>query len=423
MKKYYNVVVAGAGLAGVAAAVAAAGRGKRVLLIEQYGFAGGSAVSALVNPFMRYKTRDKAVNNAGLFGEILRRLSDMGGFHQNGETFNECVLEILLDRMLDENGVDVLFHTRLVSALRDGGRIVSVDAVGMSGQCMTFTASVFVDATGDAELTHLAGAPYAVGREEDGLCQPMTTNFRLGNVDFEALGRAAKENGFQGWGAYRNHLFAQAQQRGELSNPRENILSFPTMLDGAEHFNSTRVIGRSSLDSESYSAAETEGRRQVWELYTFLKSSVPGYQNAVLLALPAQIGVRESRRLIGEYTLTKDDVLSCVHFEDSIARGCYAIDIHNPSGTGTVRLPQPEDDYYTIPLRCLWTREVDNLVVAGRPISSDHTAHSAIRVLPICTCVGEAAGTLAAYVVETGRCAGVKHTDVQSALASHGACY
>ncbi len=421
MKHEYDVIVAGGGLAGVTAACAASREGANVLLTEKYGYLGGSAVSALVNPFMRYHTETKPVNNGGLFEEVLHRLASMGGL-PTSSMFNDNILMIALDQMLADYGVRSLFHAQVYDVKKTVTRIDALHALGMSGERLTFSAGAFVDATGDAELSHFSGIDSAVGREEDGLCQPMTTCFRIGGVDFDALEEAAKAHGYRWGGLYRNALYQQAQKEGGIANPREDVLSFRYVMPGVEHMNSTRVVGRSSLNSESYSEGEIEGRRQVFELFSFLKNEVPGYQNAVLLHVATQLGVRESRRILGEYTLTQQDLLSCAHFEDSIARGCYEVDIHNPAGGGTVHMNLPKDSYYTIPMRCLWSRKAENVVVAGRPISSDHVAHSAIRVLPICASIGEGAGILARLAANAS-CNKVDARDVRALLSKHNGLY
>jgi hypothetical protein len=162
------------------------------------------------------------------------------------------------------------------------------------------------------------------------------------------------------------------------------------------HFNTTRVTGLSATKADDLTAAELEARQQAHELARFLASDVPGFERAYLQQSAAQIGVRESRRIVGQYVLTGEDVLSARKFPDGVARGSYPIDIHNPAGAGTVLRSLPPGEWYEIPYRCLLPRGVDNLLVAGRPISSTHEAHSSLRVMPIAIAIGQAAGTAAA---------------------------
>ncbi|MDD4796313.1 MAG: FAD-dependent oxidoreductase [Eubacteriales bacterium] len=384
----YDVVVVGGGLAGVAAAIAAAREGLSALIVEKYGFLGGMAVSGLVNPFMPYwqfdeqrrKLHDKPVN-AGLFKLITDRLAQMGAFDTVGKmTFHEEYLKLVLDRLCREYGVKVLFHSQMTGVGRDGNRIERI-AVSNKAGTRDYKAKVFVDASGDADLTAFAGFETKLGRDEDGLCQPMTLCFRVANVN------CAK------WDRKKAIALYQAMQKqGLIQNKREDILTFPTMIDNVVHFNSTRINGKNPVDPEDLTEAEMEAREQVHELFTFMKQHVPGFEHSALLISAAQTGVRESRRIVGESTVTEKDLLGCRKFPDSIARGTYDIDIHNPSGSGTVIMHIPANDYYTIPLSAALPLGSDNLVVAGRPLSSTHEAHSAFRVMPITTCIGEGAG-------------------------------
>lgn len=175
---------------------------------------------------------------------------------------------------------------------------------------------------------------------------------------------------------------------------------FYTTRRGEIHFNTTRVVKRDGTSAEDLTAAELEARQQVQEMVKFLTDKVPGFADAYLSATGTQIGVRETRRIVGEYVMTGEDVLEARKFRDGIARGCYDIDIHNPAGTGTVIKSLPSGESYDIPYRCLCPRGFENLLVAGRPISATHEAHSSVRIMPIATAVGEAAGVAAAMGVD-----------------------
>ena len=394
MKKY-DVVVAGGGLSGVAAAVSAAKQGAKVLIVEQYGFLGGMACSALVNPFMSYRIntarweekKSAAMVNSGIFEDILKGLKQKNGLHKDERIFNEEILKIVLDDLVTENGIDVLFHSFLYQAEQKDGTITSVSVVNKQG-IQKLTADYFIDATGDADLSAMCGCECRVGREEDGLCSPMTLCFNIINVDYDKVDPKEIQQKYK-----------EAQKNGKIKNPREDVLRFRHMADGVMHLNSTRVLGITPMDAEGFSKAEMEGRKQMYELFCFLKENCKGFENIELLMSGAQIGVRESRRIVGEYTLTADDVLQAAKFDDSIARGNYPIDIHNPSGTGTYMKDVPFGDYYTIPYRCLQPVGMKNLLTAGRPISSTHEAHASHRVMNICACVGHGAGAAAGLAV------------------------
>lgn len=400
LTKKYDLVVAGGGLAGVSAAVSAAREGVSVLLVERYGFLGGMATAGLVNPLMpycvwkaswEYDWTEKV--NQGIFREILANLAELDGLHENNQTFNEELLKLSLDRLMKKHKVDVLLHTFISAAKRDKEKLNSVIISNKSGQ-QEIKADYFVDATGDADLSALANCEYKIGREEDGLCQPMTLCFRIADVDINKFDPESRE--------LVNEKYQEYKDKGIIKNPREDVLTFQHVVENVVHFNSTRIVGKSAVDVEDLTAAEIEAREQVYELYQFMKNNIPGFGNSKLLMSAPQIGVRESRRIVGEYVITQEDLLNTTKFKDSIARGTYPVDIHNPSGTGTVLKDIPYGDYYTIPYRALIPLGVDNLIVAGRPISSTHEAHSAYRIMPICASIGEGAGSAASIASKKG---------------------
>ena len=252
------------------------------------------------------------------------------------------------------------------------------------------SADIFIDSTGDGDIGAWSGAEIEIGRNNDNACQPMTICFRMANVDIERMPD----------GKEVNRLFDKAKERGEISNPRENVLKFFTIHPDVIHFNSTRVIGKTALDGWSLTEAEIEGRRQVDELVKFMKKYITGFENAYLMKIGTQIGIRESRRIMGRYVLTAENVIKGQKFHDGVACGSYAIDIHNPSGTGTKMIYLDEGIYYHIPFRCLIPNDVDNLIVASRCISSTHEAHSSLRVMPTIWGIGQAGGTAAALCVK-----------------------
>ena len=423
MNTKYDVIVAGGGLAGVGAAVAAVREGASVLLVEQYGYLGGMATAGLVNPFMsyvvfkarwQYNWQDKV--NQGVFREILEGLVELDGLHSNNQTFNEEILKLVLDRMMKKYGVKVLFHSFISGVQREESKVKSVTVTNKSG-VTEYTASCFVDATGDADLSALSDCEFRIGRDQDGLCQPMTLCFRLANVDKTRFDRERDR-------AAINEKYKAFREKGLIKNPRENVLIFEHMVEDAIHFNSTRITLRSAVNAEDLTEAEMEGREQVYELYQFMKENIPGFENSQIIMTANQIGVRESRRIVGEYTITQEDLLSATKFEDSIARGSYPVDIHDPMGGGTVLQDIPYGDYYTIPYRALLPKGVDNLIVAGRPISSTHEAHSAYRIMPICCCIGEGAGTAAAISLKKALAfREVESKEIHAILDKYGALY
>ena len=386
----YDVIVAGGGFSGASAAISAAREGARVLLIEKSNCLGGAAGNCQIFPFMPYWTQDTASGgklylSRGIFREIVEKMRALGAMRGDAEFLDEY-LKLVLNRMALEAGVKLLFRSCLTSVELQGDRIQGVTVSNVSGQ-QTFHAACFVDATGDGQLACLAGVPYQLGRSRDSLCQPMTLCFRVANVDTEAFQKDRKRTA---------ELYRQFRQEGKIKNCREDILAFPTMIEGVWHFNSTRICGKDPTDAWSLTEAEIEAREQVFELFDFLKEEVPAFAHAQLLSTASEIGVRESRKIEGEYLLTQEDLLACTRFEDAICTCNYDIDIHNPEGTGTSHYLFPAGAYYTIPYRCMLPRNRVNLLVTGRCISATHEAQASLRIMPTCACLGEAAGVAAA---------------------------
>lgn len=389
--KNYDIIVAGGGFAGVGAAVAAARLDKKVLLIDRNGSLGGAASDSLVMPFMPYGTKIKKDEKAvyfylvkGIFEEITNRLIEQkAGDRQN---FNTSRLEAILDEFVTENNVDVLFHADIVGVNKNGRRLNSVSVATVSG-VLEIGASYFIDATGDANLAYLSGCGYNLGRENDNLCQPMTLCFRVSGLNFEEM---------------RNHnaevqaLYASEKKKGNIENPREDILFFRTDDPNVVHFNTTRIVKHDPTDPFMLTAAEMTARKQMIELVDFLKANFKFAENAVIVSSASRIGVRESRMVIGEHILTGKELVDLTKFPDAVAAGNYDIDIHNPEGSGTSHYFFPAGEYYTIPLSSLIAKDADNLFIAGRCISCDHEAQASIRIMPICCATGHAAGVAAA---------------------------
>ena len=412
MKKY-EIAIIGGGFAGTAAAIAAARTGANVILIDKSNCLGGAATNCLVNPFMPYRTEidgKKVALSAGIFEEIHKKLEERGAMMR--ETFSEEELKFVLMEMAEEANIDLLFHACIFAADTENG---AVTAVSLATKCgvVKVEADYFIDATGDAQLAFLAGCPTVLGREGDSLCQPMTLCFRIGNVDVDAF-LASRDRLRE---AHKESLAA-----GELINPRENILLFRTPVPNVLHFNTTRVIKLDPTSPTDVTKAEIIARKQVREIYEFMKKHADGLENSFLMMTASEIGVRESRMIVGDHVLTESDCLNLTKFEDAIAACNYDIDIHNPEGTGTYIYRFPKGEYYTVPYRALIPKGVENMLVAGRCISSDHAAQASYRIMPTVCCIGEAAGIAAALAVK--KKSGVRSVDVselQDLLKKNGA--
>lgn len=440
-----DVLVVGGGPAGLGAAVGAAQAGARVILAERYGFLGGNATAALVMPLMSFHTQGPVIQRrlrtsllpqdhgegkpviAGVLAQFLDKLIHAGGAVRpslgtgyvvpfDPEAFKLTALELL-----DEAGVEFLFHAWASDVIADGGaRAVAFQT--KSGP-IVIEADTVVDCTGDGDVAALAGAPFEVGREKDGLVQPMTLMFRMARFErlaFEAYVREHPEDWRDVYGLW--DLIRKASERGELDLPRKDILFFATPHEGEISVNSTRVKRVLGIDVWDLSLAEWESRRQMRQIVAFFRKYVPGFERAYAIQSGVQIGVRETRRILGDYQITVDDVLTARKFPDAIARSTYPVDIHDPEGGGTILKRIPAGEAYDIPLRALLPKRTDFLLTAGRCISGTHAAHSSYRVMPTAMATGHAAGVCAALAARR-RCPPreVPPEDVQQELMAQGA--
>lgn len=412
MKKY-DLAVIGGGFAGVSAALAAARRGADVLIVEKSNCLGGAAANALVNPFMGTRTvlnGEKFDLSQGIFREIRELMEKRGAM--KGDLFLEEELKYILNELLIEAGVEFLFHAYIHRVDMEGERVKAVSVAVRSGE-MLIEADYFIDATGDAQTAYLAGCPTVLGREPDRLCQPMTLCFRVGNVDVDKFYESRPR---------LKEAHKKALEAGEFINPREDILVFKTPIPNVLHFNTTRVVKRNPTDPFDVTEAEILARRQVFEIYGFMKKHADGLENSFLMMTAMETGVRESRMIVGDYVLTEADCKACTRFDDAIAACNYDIDIHNPEGTGTSHYFFGSGEYYTIPYRSLIPKNASNMLVAGRCISSDHGAQASYRIMPTVCCIGEAAGAAIAFAVrDKVTVRGIDVSELQSSLAEGGA--
>jgi len=337
--------------------------------------------------------------------------------------FDKEILKIVLLDLLVDKGVDILLHSTAIGVKFRDERIETLLIQGKEGS-FDVKASVFVDCTGDAEIAAAAGVPTRIGRDHDGIVQPMTVMFEFANVDLQELYTFLQCNTddlewfsniippTEDLPPHANDRFFVAQGFSRLLKEkcknsdllgRSTILMFTLLRKGTVSFNSTRVTGLSPLSSSSLTKAELLARKQVRILAEFISKYIPGFENAYLSWTSVGIGVRESRRIVGKYILTKNDIMHGRKFEDSIAKGFFPIDIHDPLGKGGysnggtwMPIPGP----YDIPYRSLLPTGCINLLVAGRCISVTHEALGSTRVSPCCMALGQAAGVAAALAAQ-----------------------
>lgn len=403
-----DVIVFGAGPGGLGAAVTAARNGARTVVVERNSMPGGMAVQGEVHPFMPNHVNGKTLDRP-VYTEWAARLQayapdgepdpEAGAWRSRMIGIPEAALAA--EDLLLEAGVKPVYHHHLLDAEVRDGQIQRAILFSKSG-LTAVKAGICIDCTGDADLAARAGCPVAFGNE-DGFCQPMTLCFKLEGVDGEKLDGYAAAEGLSGGREVLNRCYDEARRNGEVECPRENILMFSWFKPDVLHFNTTRVVKHSAIDGLELSDAEVAGRRQVRQLLAMLRARVPGFEKARLRSMAAHIGVRESRRILGRAFLGLGDFdferSVFPSFPDAIARVSYDIDIHNPTGSGTLIRRFPAGAWYEIPYGCIVPQGIDNLLVGGRPISVDHAVHSSMRVMPSACSVGQAAGMAAAMCV------------------------
>lgn len=393
-----DVLVVGSGSAGATAAITAAREGASVALVERYGFMGGTSTMVLDTFYGFYTPGDPPRKVVGGIPDLvvdalmerkvaLIRPNTYGA--GNGVTYDPEVLKIVWEQLAHEAGVKLLYHTLVVDVIKEADKITGVLAINKR-EALKIEADVIIDASGDADVAAHAGVPFESA--EDGPVQSLTTTFRMLNVDTD-VARAVKKDKLHA-------LMAEATASGKYDLPRKEGSVHITPFEGVMATNMTRVAEIDPTDPVQLTSAEIEGRRQAEVYAAFLKDFVPGYEKSVLADLSTQIGVRESRRIFGEYRLTKKDVLAARSFEDAIAQCGAPIEDHH-SGGDTIWEYLPEGETYGIPYRCLKPQRVEGLLVVGRCLSADHDAHASVRSMGQCMAMGQAAGVSAALSVKS----------------------
>jgi hypothetical protein len=410
LKKKYDIIVAGAGIAGISAAVKAARLGASVLLIEHYGFVGGMSTAGMVSPFMKHSINNETLVK-GVFEDIENEMISRKGMIDNG--FYASAFRASAFNLLSDANCTILLNARINEVKRIGNKIHSVIVVTDDTE-IEIHAEVFIDTTGDAQLVYLGGFPYQKGDEKTGKLQALTLFFRMAGIDVKAVAEYAKQHreDFFDWIEYDfdfNRIISIAGffsfVKRAISEKRLNdeiqYIFFTTLPESGEgSFNTSNILGVDGSTSEELTKAELIGRKQVAQVVELLQNEIPGFSNSFLLETAVQVGVRETRRAVGDYIVTGDDIKQARKFDDAIARACYGIDIHGQKDEESRMEHLKEGEYYEVPLRALIVREADNLLVAGRCISSTREGHSALRIQPTSAATGEACGALAAIAVK-----------------------
>lgn len=398
-----DVLVCGGGIAGTMAAIAAARHGAHVILAERYGFLGGNATAGAVAQFNSWQTANGRRVIAGLAQEIVDRLRTHGGAgeHQvftmstghrmDRVEYDPEILKLVLDEMVMHAKVQPLLHTQLVNVSTRERRVEQVQFLTKSG-VICLAPRMLIDASGDMDALRQAGAPFLELATGESL-QPATMMFRFGPIDFGVFDAIPRQ--------VMADLARIGFESGALARAALHAARNPFTQEA--WFNISR-LAIDATDAFALGLAEIEGRQQAWKAAKFLQQHVPGCQHGRLMGFGTQVGIRETRRIQGEYVLTASDLRQAVAFEDAIAMGAYPIDIHPASGGGLTYQALEANHAYSIPYRSLLPTTLDNALVAGRGISATHEALAAVRVMTISMAVGQAAGTAAALACQQDTC-------------------
>ena len=417
-----DVVICGGGCAGVAAAIASGRNGAKTILLEKTSVVGGTATNGLVGPFMTcFDPKGERQIVKGIFDEMIRRMEEKGGAihpsktgqvssygcyiklrHNNLTPFHPETLKMVMMEMLLEAGVEIRLGVTILDVEKENDEIRSIIAFDGSG-LVQFEGKIIIDCTGDAFVSVKAGVPWDMEDPDEGL-QPMTLFFWIYNADDEAIEEYLNRDEENKYLPY-HQLIEEARARGEFSVNRNKIGLYHMVNPGEWRLNTTRIQGYSPVDENDMSRAYVDGLKQVEFLMDFFKT-LPGLEHARIAQSGACVGIRESRRIRGAYTLTEQDLIHCTRFDDAIALCSYPVDLHPAKGalTGTSYKKEKTDvaEVYQIPYRVMVPQNAGNLLVAGRCVSATHEALGAIRVMPPVFAMAQAAGTAAALCVKHG---------------------
>ena len=405
LNEEYDVIVCGGGPAGCTAAIAAAREGAKTLLLESSGMLGGMATNGLVNSWTPVHDGIRNIHD-GLAGKIITTLrSQMPQVDPkkwNWLPIDFEKLKLLYDQLVTEAGVEILFHSKVCGVEMKDERNIDVILVANKAGLTVYRAKVFIDCTGDADLYAWTGKEYLKG-DENGLLQAGTMCFVVSGIDEEAFAHR-NEPYYTGEGRKGGALLRKIIADGKYDIPDDHMVP-RKIAPGTYSFNAGQVFDVDATDPKSQSAGILRGRRLARTLVDAHVEYSPAFKDAYLLQTAPTLGVRESRRIIGDYTFTMEDYFARRSFPDEVLRGKYPIDVHEeyPGQTRNTLLEieeYGEGESYGVPYRCMCPRDLDNVLVAGRTISSDRMSNGSLRIMPCCLSEGEAVGIAAKFACE-----------------------
>ncbi|HXW39824.1 MAG TPA: FAD-dependent oxidoreductase [Xanthobacteraceae bacterium] len=419
----------GGGPAGIAAAAAAARRGSSTLLVERYGFLGGAGTIAGLSNFCGLHAKIHGEHRQVVHGVIddllarLRRFEGLAAVHPAfggkimAQAYDTAAFKLAADDLLQSAGAKILFHALAVGVAMRGDTVIDALLIESKSGREAIRARAFIDCSGDADLARWAGAPFEHSNEP-GATYYTSHMFRMSGVDPDAAAGASR---------LIPQLMAEAERRGEQRFPRKGVIVNPVTHDSECYVNATQTrrpdggaLDATNVDDLSY--GEVEGRRQIWQVFDFIHRHVPGFERAYIVDIPPQIGIRETRRIVGRYQLCVDDVMNCVDFPDAIGVNGWPVEAH-VAGDVMVRFPTAADarGFYQLPFRMIVPQRIENLYVAGRCASMTHEGQSSARVSGPCYVMGQAAGTAADQALKSGvSCPSVDVAAVQRQLRADG---
>lgn len=395
-----DVLVCGAGPAGLGASIMAARLGASVMLVESQGCLGGIATAGMMS---HWGGRSSSIVMKEIWDLAYEKSKDIGWAQENGcgkDAIYHDIQKIVLEEMVSKENIKVLYYTLVCKAVVENGEIVGVIVENKSGRGF-IRAKRVIDSTGDGDVAASAGVPYFKGRESDGRMQPCTIMFNVGGVDFE---RAVFPPSFE---------TTVETEKGELQALAKKLLPFPAghvllykqPIPNTVCCNMTNAIEIDGTDGESLTKGVFTCRSQIIPIIKFLREYVPGYENCWLMSSASLIGIRETRHFEGYETLSKDDILQAKYYDNWVVkRAWFNFDVHNLTGASLdktgIQHGWKQNGEYTIPYGCLLPKNVEGLLLSGRNISGSHLAHSNFRIMSVCIAIGEAAGVASAISIK-----------------------